>query len=140
MGDTNKTRAKQKNEERKNKEAFIEIIGDPFKSEPIEGCYLTLQSRSAISSIEEKLGQSVGTVNAAKPSTSDFFCDVENVIRDSVPKDLHDSFILCYFEGDDKAVSKGWNKRFEQIVGKLLRVRGISPIKRYFTVTQKRKP
>jgi hypothetical protein len=134
--DSNKTRLKQKREKEKNKAAFVAIIGDPYND--IDGIYITLHGRSSISSIEANFGEATETVNPCKPSVSDFFCDVENALRDAIPNAVFGDFTFTYFGGMD-LLSKKTRNQLEQKVGKLLRTRGIYPVKRYFTVNPKEK-
>jgi len=122
---------RRKKEEARNKLAFTEILGDPFLD--IDGAYTTLHFRSSISSIENNYGDTKETVSAAKPSVSDFFCDVENVVNTVIEdKSLLDRFFSTYFY-DIQELSKEQCRHLEQRIGRIFRARGISPIKRYFT-------
>lgn len=133
--DSNKTRVRQKKEEAKNLSAFLEIIGDPYRD--IDGVYNTLHNRSSMGSIEDKLGQPVENISAAKPSLSDFFCDVENAVKDVIPSNYLEDFFSAYFDGNGW-IHKHIRKQFEQSLGKVLRSRGIYPVKRYFTVNTRK--
>jgi hypothetical protein len=139
MMDSNKHRAKKKQELAKNKRAFNEIIGDPFSDDGQDGVYNQLHQSSSISSIEGSYGESPGIVYAGKPSVLDFFCDVDMVIRDVIENTkLREEFGLIYFQYELTIWDDNRRNKYEQLIGKELLRRGISPIKRYFTVTKKR--
>jgi hypothetical protein len=139
--DTNITRVKKKREWAKYKKAFDEIIGDPFAPEPIDGVYNTLHSSSSISSIEGSFGEAEGTIDTSKPTVLDFFCDVDNALSACIHDSLTmDKFVWTYVFGvtdnPTHTLPKGLRNQLEQQIGKLLLMRGISPVKRYFTVTK----
>ena len=132
--DSNNTRARKKNEWRKNKEAFDHIIGDPFSLDGKEGAYITLKKTSTVGSIDVLKGESKGRVEVQKPSLTDFFCDVDLIIREVIDDPIMlDRFFWTYIMGSEDIDAKTRNK-LEQKLGKLFRLRGISPIQKYFTV------
>src|ERR1035441_5056659 len=98
--DTNLTRVKKKKDWTKNKQAFDQILGDPFAPEPIDGIYNILHNSSSISSIEGTFGEQEGTIDTSKPTVLDFFCDVDMVV-DSCINDrfIRDKFYWTYVFG-----------------------------------------
>lgn len=139
MADSNKTRLRKKKEQQLNKEAFYEIVGNP--SSDVDGIYFTIQQRSSMGTIEAKIGQMTETANPLKPSISDFICDVENAIEDVCDNAISLAQFYSTFGSPGKRppFSKMEKNQIIQKVGKLLRMRGISPVKRYFTVNVKRR-
>ena len=137
----------------RNKRAFDEIIGDPYaKPEPIQGQYAALKSRSSvpIANIKGSLAESK---NSARPSPVDFFCDVEAAIKDGLEtyyngpgygdgyKDtFEDTFINTYIAEDENKSMFGQQIRskLEQIIGRILIERGISPASKYFIAIRKK--
>jgi hypothetical protein len=141
--DTNSTRVKKKKDWTKNKQAFDQILGDPFAPEPVDGIYNTLHNSSSISSIEGTFGEAEGTVDTSKPTVLDFFCDVDMVvdacINDRFIRDkFYWTYVFGYTDEPERTLPKGLRNSLEQQIGKVLLSRGIAPIKRYFTVTKRR--
>lgn len=135
----------------RNKAAFDEVIGDPYAyPEPLSGHYYLLKQRSSITAAPtpDKM-QAKGPANRARPSSVDFFCDVEAAIRDglesyfkNIPLECEfsplDGFIATYITEDDRVVIYSQNERagIEQAIGRLLVARKISPVTKYFTTVK----
>lgn len=116
-----------------NKKAFDAVID----------AYLTMQSkRSSLPSTDyNDVGK--GAVNLAKPSQSDFVCDVQLAIEQTLGStELIDKFYDEYINGIEH-FSQGTKSALEQRVGHVFRVRKIWPIagstKGYFTTIRKQR-
>jgi hypothetical protein len=141
--DNNKSRRKKSLKWAKNKEAFNEILGDPFAPEPIDGVYNLLHYSSTISSIEGTFGEAPGTIYAEKPSILDFFCDVDMAISKIITNDtfkakFYNTYIYMCDDEWPWGLDKTLRPKFEQLIGNEFLRRGISPVKRYFTITKLR--
>lgn len=128
------------------KNAFDEIIGDPFgHPEPIEGHYSLLKSRSGIFTVESER-DSPSPVNQARPNQLDFFCDVDSAIDDGLAvfqkhhpdfgKALNVLFLGTYWFETGPMFNQKERAELEQMIGRILVARKISPVSRYFTVTK----
>lgn len=126
---------------RLNKNAFDEVIGDPYGYEEKVGHYIVLNTRSSIR-VVNNLGLGRSAINPAHPSSVDFFCDVEKTImlgltryargdKDEVPKLLR-TFIATYISEEGEIFDSRERRDIEQIIGRLLMERHISPVSRYF--------
>ena len=121
---------------RYNKNAFDDVIGDPFAvPEPVQGNLDRMSKRSSIMVANNDFDSGHATRNTAQPSHTDFFCDVDHMI------DLE-------FEGDKKRIAMfratyiteesenlftpKERQVIEQTLGKLFRRNGISPVSKYF--------
>jgi hypothetical protein len=130
------------------KSAFDEIIGDPYAyPAPIDGHYSMLKSRSSISSVKHKQNSAPGPVNRARPNPLDFFCDVDRAIKDALatfkPNQYEDGaftldeiFYNTYFTENGLIFMQAERSVIEQLVGRILVARKISPVSKYFTVTK----
>jgi hypothetical protein len=141
--DSNKTRNNRKQESNKNRRAFEEILGNPFTDAP-QGIYQTLKFSSSISSVEGTYGEGEGTACSEKPSIVDFRCDVDLIIREVVPDDIlrvkfYITYVMEQITSDLSITDKKVRNSLEQKMGKLFRTRGLSPVKRYFTVTRRKR-
>jgi hypothetical protein len=138
MSDSNRTRVGKRERFRLNKQAFNDIFGDPYAyPEPVDGNYNRLRRRSSMN-VQRISDESAGTKNAAKPSVSDFFCDCERVIDESLP-DLEEQkkFVYTYItEEASQALTADERMKLEQAIGAKLRARKISPASKYFTVVR----
>jgi hypothetical protein len=110
-----------------NHKAFTEVVD----------AYITLKSRSTISAVDSSQ-EAGGSVNLAKPSALDFFCDVDNQINIVVKEDMLQLFIGRFFIGDDLAMTLEQANYFEQRIGQLFVSRGIWPIQQYFKVMRQK--
>jgi len=135
----------------RNKNAFDQIIGDPYsKPEPIEGHYATLKSRSSIAIAAPKETSSPEAVNEARPGIVDFFCDVEAAVQDGIKvfsrswregyAEALFVFMTTYITEDDGYYKFNQRERskIEQIVGRIFVERNISPVRRYFTAIRRK--
>ena len=128
----------------RNKQAFDEIIGDPYAyPEPLNGLYYTLKTKSSITAaVISEQGQSKSPVNKAKPSSVDFFVDVEAAVRDGLEAffgiNTLDAFVSTYIteDGSQDAFSQNERAGVEQAIGRLFVARKISPVNRYFTTVK----
>ena len=132
----------------RNKRAFDEIIGDPYaKPESIQGEYSILKTKSSvpIANIKGSLAESK---NPARPSPVDFFCDVEAAVKDGLDTytteciggRYENKFINTYIIEDSnyEIFNQKERARLEQIIGKILIERGISPASKYFIAIRKK--
>ena len=128
------------------KNGFDEIIGDPFgHPEPIEGHYSLLKSRSGIFTVVPER-DSPSPVNQARPNQLDFFCDVDSAIDDGLAvfqkhhpdfgKALNVLFLGTYWFETGPMFNQKERAELEQMIGRILVARKISPVSRYFTVTK----
>lgn len=137
-----------KGQERKaaiNKQAFDEIIGNPYGyPEPIDGHYLTLKCKST-TNIAETEQKSKSPVNGARPSLIDFGIDVERAVEDGLNgctelgsigylKRLFDN---TYLIGTGEIFDQNQRAKIEQIIGNILVQRSIAPASKYFTTIRK---
>jgi hypothetical protein len=99
--------------------------------------YVTLKSRSTISSVDasQEVG---GSVNLAKPSALDFFCDVDNQVSIVVKGDMLQVFIERFIVGNELALTLEQANYFEQRIGQLFVSRGIWPTQKYFKVMRQK--
>lgn len=142
-----KTKVNQKEElAAKYKAAFVEIIGDPFaKPEAISGMYEELKKKSAITIVEPgKAGAAPSPVNRAKPNHLDFFCDVESAVQDGLAAykkgnfdDLLIRFDNTYWIESGVIFTQKERAEIEQIIGRILSARKISPARKYFIAVRK---
>lgn len=142
--------ARNKTEQyRLNKEAFDNVIGDPYALEEVVGHYVTLNTRSSIKVVGD-LGVGKATGNPATPSAIDFFVDVEKAIylglirfasgkREQV-KRLWATFMNTYVVLDEAKDSFSANERkeVEQLIGQLFMDRRIHPVSLYFRTIRRR--
>lgn len=136
MSDSNRTRVGKSERFRLNKEAFNDVFGDPFAyPEPIDGAYNRLKRRSSMN-VQRIVDEAAGTKNGAKPSVSDFFCDCERTIDETVPDaEEQKKFVYTYITDEaSQALTQQERTKLEQTVGARLRARKISPASKYFTV------
>ena len=101
--------------------------------------YLTMRTRRSVGAMN--YGDGVGgTSNDAKPTSSDFCCDVENAIKAAVKsEEMYKKFLIHYVYGYDilELKQQGF---VEQLVGQKLRRRDIWPLvgkNGYFTSIRK---
>lgn len=132
-----------------NKRAFDEIIGDPYSKHDIVGQYPTLRCNSAIKAVDNSQEGGGGTANPARPNVIDFVCDVECAVIDGLKsyrpnrsiEDLLAMFYETYLTNDVEYFNQQERAVIEQVIGKLLIARKISPVIRYFTALRtKRAP
>jgi|ERR1035437_1702332 hypothetical protein len=99
--------------------------------------YVTLKSRSTISAVDasQEVG---GSVNLAKPSALDFFCDVDNQVSIVVKGDMLQVFIERFIVGNELALTLEQANYFEQRIGQLFVSRGIWPTQKYFKVMRQK--
>lgn len=136
MGNRSGNNIDKYNEEFKfNKNAFDDVIGDPFgHPEPVQGNYMRLQSRSSIMVAKNDFDSGHATRNAAQPSPTDFFCDVDRIVKLGLDDDkLVEKFYATYiYESEDGLFTARERSKMEQTLGKLFRKHKISPVTKYF--------
>lgn len=136
MTDTNPTRARAA----KNKQAFDDVIGDPFSPYDTHGYYGALKHRSLLSATKNNFGEGKATVYPAKPNIVDFCVDVERVIMHVLGDDpgLLRDFVATYvLEQPGILITQQERSYMEQRMGRLFTARGISPVTRYFSYIRK---
>lgn len=123
-----------------NKWAFDDVFGDPFAvPEPTNGHYQTLKSRGAVAAMKNNFDEGKATRNPAAPNIMDFFCDVEKVVNDNLTPDEVRKFVNTYFyEKPDGEFNQKERTDVEQRLGRVLRAKKISPVRRYFTTIRGR--
>lgn len=112
-----------------NKQAFDAVINT----------YLNMNNRRTIGAVDYSTGMG-STSNEAKPTPSDFCCDVENAVQAALKSNhMFALFIVHYIHGYDKLTLK--QQGFvEQLVGQKFRRRAIWPLtgkNGYFTSVRK---
>jgi hypothetical protein len=100
--------------------------------------YERLKYRSQLSAMDSEFdGPSNETPNPAKPSASDFICDVEKAIMFVVQDQIVlEKCILTYIMGKE-LLRKSQKYNYEQRIGNIFRVRSIWPRRKYFTTRRK---
>lgn len=106
----------------------------------IDGHYHRMKFRSLLMAAKFDFDEGTVTANSAKPTSIDFYCDVELIILGLI-KD-HKSlmrFIDTYITAPDGLTDLTQIERdyYEQRLGKIFRSRGLSPIAKYFTAIRK---
>lgn len=136
MTDTNPTRVRYAD----YKAAFVEVLGDPSSPDTPEGAYSEYKRRSAMRIAEiNDLGH--GSVNPAKPLVNDFFCDVENVVKEVIPDlQVRQLFWNTYLMEEPDLFTHAELSRFEREIGKKFIARRITPVSRYFRSIRQRLP
>ena len=144
---TKKVKLKKAEKEfRDNARAFEAVIGNPFAyPESVQGHYTLLKTRS-VQAVD--ISSVAGTINEARPSTVDFAIDVDHAIEEGIrvynkqDKSLFNSsllkFIGTYLTEESVLFTQDERRKLEQIIGRLLRVRGIFPIVKYFTAVRQK--
>jgi len=134
MGETNNKRSRKQ----ANRKAFIDVLGDPFAiPEPIDGWYNRMKNCSSVTSMKKTIEQKC-TINPAKPTAMDFYCDVERIIQEEITdKILLHKFIKTYIVGETDLLSASQRSQLEQRIGQLFRDYKISPVSKYFTTIRK---
>jgi hypothetical protein len=141
---------KPRNEDRLylNKRAFDEVIGDPYSIEPIEGHYFALKHKSAkMTAWVDGQSASPATKNAAQPNHIDFFCDVDSIISEGLDifqrsdfgrskNQLLQLFDNTYWNEVEPIFDQHDRADLEQIIGRILRARKVSPVSLYFTTVK----
>lgn len=132
---------------RKNAKAFEEILGNPFAyPEPVPGQYYKAKYGSPSMRAIDISKDNKGSLNPAQPSNTDFVCDVDRVIRLVIREQvnnlaefstLYKRFIETYIY-EEESLDEKERVKFEQRIGKLLRIRSISPLSKYFKTIRKR--
>lgn len=121
------------NEEfRFNKNAFDDVMGDPYALEPSLGNYQKLQRRSSIRVANNEFDMGKATKTPGQPNVQDFYCDVDRCITDVLTKDEQVRFTDTYISEYGNVFTPKERMRIEQKVGKLFRLRKISPVSKYF--------
>lgn len=131
----------------KYKKAFDQIIGDPFSyPEPTQGHYETLKTRSSVAIVQHD-NETIGTANKSKPNQLDFFIDCENAVLDALVTyqnsvhytldELTTMFDNTYWIESGVIFNQKQRSEIEQIVGRILYARKISPVSKYFTAIRK---
>lgn len=116
------------------KQAFVDVFGDPYtQPEPMVGHYQTYKSRGLVQAMKNNFDEGKATRNPASPNVVDFYCDVERILETTLSADELDKFWLAYIEEDLTALSDNERHSIELRIGRKLRERGISPVRRYFT-------
>lgn len=127
-----------------NKNAFDDVIGDPFayksgQPEPVNGHYMKLQSLGVIKAqMYDNIGQ--GTRNPAQPNIQDFLCDVDRIVSNVFENepDKYKKFIETYiYETVINHYTPKERMQIEQQLGKLFRRYKLSPVSKYFQVIRK---
>lgn len=107
----------------KNRKAFYAVLES----------YTIIRMNSVVKAMDTS-DVSGGTPNPATPSTIDFVCDVDNVIKKQVDDGR---FYQVFVDGTDE-YSKEQKFKYEQLVGRMFVVRQLWPVKKYFTVQRRR--
>jgi hypothetical protein len=139
MPDKNPTRARHAD----NKKAFVDVLGDPFAPEPIEGHYNLLKRRSSIGAMKTNFDEGQATDNPARPNALDFFCDVERVVKEVIQdRNILNKFETIYMIGEIEKpeLSQAERNRLEQRLGKLFKAYRISPVSKYFISIRRPSP
>lgn len=120
------------------KQAFAEVFGDPY-AEPEQrvGQYQTYKGRGLIQAMKNNFDEGKATRNPASPNVVDFYCDVERVLETTLTLTELEKFQLVYFEEDLSALTPNERQAIEQRIGRKLRERGISPVRRYFNTIRR---
>lgn len=106
-------------------------------NEVLEG-YENTKYRSEISAMGGIQEGGRTTSNPARPTQSDFVCDVENAILFVVKKtELLKKIIDTYIMGEEGVLTKSRQHHFEQRIGKIFEARNIWPINKYFLTIRK---
>lgn len=124
-----------------NKNAFDDVIGDPFAPEPIEGHYSKLQKRSDVRVAVNDFDIGKATRNTAQPNIMDFVCDVERLVDAGLTGDVKKirAFQKTYITEESVEFSTEERVTIEQSLGKLFRRYKLSPVSKYFqTIRQKK--
>lgn len=125
-----------------NKNAFNDVIGDPFAlPEPIEGHYITLQKRSSVRVADNDFDIGKATRNSAQPNVMDFLCDVESLIGNYFEGSLtfQQQFIRTYITEEETCFDVKERVTIEQALGRYFRRYKLSPVSKYFqTIRQKK--
>jgi hypothetical protein len=132
----------------KYKRAFDDICGDPYALEPFPGNYEVLKQRSAITIIEPgRAGNSPSPQNKARPNQLDFFVDVERAVEDGLLTyqkktdytfdELVTIFDNTYWIESGVIFTQKQRAEIEQIIGRILSARKISPAGKYFVAIRK---
>lgn len=140
MSDTNPTRRRAA----VNKQAFNDILGNPFGKEDVEGHYNRLKHRSILSATKSAFDEGKVTIHPAKPNAIDYCCDVERVIERVLGDDpaLMREFIKVYITGSETDIANSnltqqERSYIEQKMGRLFLAHGISPATKYFSVIKR---
>jgi hypothetical protein len=130
----------KKNKFAENRRAFVDVFGDPkAQPEAIPGQYQTLKSRGNMASALGNIGEGKTTKNMASPCIVDFFCDVDKVVRLELNDEEYKLFAKTYiYEVESGGLTDNERNNIEQRLGKLFRLRGISPVVRYFMAFRKK--
>lgn len=140
MTDTNSTRIVTRDQAAINRGAFQEIFGDPFAKEPVLGHYQeSKKSTSTLVAAKMDFDSGHATNNPARPSITDFFCDVERIAQIALPDEasvakFSDTYIN---ETSTTAYTLKERHELEQYIGRLFIAYGISPVSRYFRTVRK---
>lgn len=121
-----------------NKAAFDEVLGDPFADPEKDGWYNIFKWRGVIGSARYS-DDGHTTATPGRPSQTDFFVDVENIVKRIVGQRLIDKFANTYMLGEteeDKILTGLQRDELEQRIGRAFRVHGISPVSQYFTTVR----
>jgi hypothetical protein len=142
MPDSNPTRRRAA----VNKQAFNDVLGNPFGAEDVEGHYNRLRHRSILSATRNSFGEGEATIHPAKPNAIDFCCDVERVINKVLGDDpkLLSEFIKVYITGSEEDITSSTltqqeRSYLEQRLGRMFLAQGISPVLRYFAIVERGK-
>lgn len=124
-----------------NKRAFVDIFGDPFATpEPIPGHYQTLKGRGPVAAMKNNFDEGKATRNPASPNIIDFFCDVERIIDDTLTDGERVKFRDTYLYEETGRLTQDERTDIEQRLGRVLRAKAVSPVRRYFTVLRRSIP
>lgn len=129
--------AKYNEEFKFNKDAFNDVIGDPFGiPEPVQGHYMKLQQRSSIQVSKNEFDMGKATRNTAQPNVIDFVCDVDRIVNAGLVElglrltDFEETYII---ESTEDTFTAKERMQIEQKIGKLFRSHKLSPVSKYFT-------
>lgn len=124
MGQTETTH----NRRARNQKAFNEVLEE----------YESMKYCSSINAIDTS-NECRATSNPAKPTRSDFVCDVENAILSVVKKrELLEKIINTYIMGNEE-LTKSRKHNLEQRIGMIFTARKIWPVYQYFSTKRKGK-
>ncbi len=123
-----------------NRRAFVDVFGDPSaQPDAIPGQYQTLKSRGNMASALGNIGEGKSTKNLASPCIVDFFCDVDKIVKLELSDVEYQLFTETFiYEEETGGFNAQEKNNIEQRLGKLFRLRGISPVVRYFMAFRKK--
>jgi hypothetical protein len=99
--------------------------------------YERLKYRSQLSAADAFDNVSGTSPNPARPSASDFICDVEKAIMFVVQDQIILAKVIATYIMGKELLRKSQKYNYEQRIGNIFRVRSIWPRRKYFTTQRK---